>query len=207
MSKYLTPEEIEQEYQIADRRIAFLEAKLVALTEQQRKQSMNYLFRTAQQALDLLQKRNSQWRLFQFQKFPFLIKFAVLSLKHNVLSNTGRVVPAAAWSDKMMIGILNHYAFAPKEVILKLVIHEALHIVYNTTEHISPPKAIRECITREYPTDMHSEEEWVRQMEERICGATPHIELWEVAVEEGGENWKSLYEHIIKQYPTSRRRA
>jgi len=198
MSNSLTPEEIEQELQIEKRRIAFLDAKLAALTEQQREQAMNYLTRTAQQAMDLLQKRNTQWRLYQFPKAPVLIRVAVLSTKHNVLSNTGRVAPAAAWSDKMMIGILNLYAFAPKEVIQKLVIHETLHIVYNTTPHISPPKAIRASITRDYPTDIHSEEEWVRQMEERICGATPHIELWEVAVDEGGENWKPLYKRLVK---------
>lgn len=207
MSNSLTPEEIEQERRIEDRRIAFLDAKLAALTEQQRKQAMNYLTKTAKHALGLLHARATQWKLFQLSGDPIRLKFTTFSTKHNVRSHTGRVVSGAAWANRNKIGILDHFALAPKEVIQKVVIHECLHILYPLIRHKLSQESIRPGIKHDYSLQQHSEEEWVRQMEERICGRIGYLEFWELAVEEGGENWKSLYEHIIKQYPTSRSRA
>jgi len=106
-----------------------------------------------------------------------------------------------------MIGILDHFALAPKEVIQKVVIHECLHILYPLIRHKLLRQPIRPGIKHDYPLQQHSEEEWVRQMEERICGRIGYSEFWELAVEEGGENWESLYENLIKQSSTSRRRA
>ena len=200
MSNSLTPEEIEQERQIENRRIAFLDAKLAALTRQQRKQAMNYLTRTAKQAVGLLHARATRWKLFQLSGDLIRLKFTIFSTKHNVRGHTGRVASGAAWADKNMIGILDHFALAPKEVIQKVVIHECLHILHPLIRHKLSQQSIRPGIEHDYSLQQHSEEEWVRQMEERICGRIGYLEFWELAVEEGGDNWKFLYEHIIKQY-------
>ena len=137
MSNSLTPEEIEQERQIENRRIAFLDAKLAALTRQQRKQAMNYLTRTAKQAVGLLHARATRWKLFQLSGDLIRLKFTIFSTKHNVRGHTGRVASGAAWADKNMIGILDHFALAPKEVIQKVVIHECLHILHPLIRHKS----------------------------------------------------------------------
>ena len=200
MSNSLTPEEIEQERQIENRRIAFLDAKLAALTRQQRKQAMNYLTRTAKQAVGLLHARATRWKLFQLSGDLIRLKFTIFSTKHNVRGHTGRVASGAAWADKNMIGILDHFDLAPKEVIQKVVIHECLHILHPLIRHKLSQQSIRPGIEHDYSLQQHSEEEWVRQMEERICGRIGYLEFWELAVEEGGDNWKFLYEHIIKQY-------
>ena len=200
MSNSLTPEEIEQERQIENRRIAFLDAKLAALTRQQRKQAMNYLTRTAKQAVGLLHARATRWKLFQLSGDLIRLKFTIFSTKHNVRGHTGRVASGAAWADKNMIGILDHFALASKEVIQKVVIHECLHILHPLIRHKLSQQSIRPGIEHDYSLQQHSEEEWVRQMEERICGRIGYLEFWELAVEEGGDNWKFLYEHIIKQY-------
>lgn len=207
MSNYLTLMEIEQERRIEERRIAFLDAKLAALTEPQRKQAMTYLMRTANQAVGLFHDRITRWKLFQLPEDPILLGFTIFSAQRALRSQSGRVASGAAWRTKNLIGILDHFALAPKKVIQKVVIHECLHIIYPLVCRESSQIPIRVGIKFDYSQQQHAEEEWVRQMEERICGRNSLVEYWELAVEEGGENWKSLYKRIIKETPTSRRQA
>lgn len=195
----LTPAEIEEERVIADRRVAFLDAKIAALSLQQKQQLTNDLAKTAAQAVKMLSERLAQWKIQSSSDKPIRMELRILSSSEMPTMN-GRTASGAAWPKAGIVGVLNHLIFAPKEVLRSVVIHECLHLVYPHLQQklLKQPK-IRMGILEDYPEANHVEEEWVRKLEARICGPNHNLDYWELAVEEFGDNWKPAYEKLRKQ--------
>ena len=192
----LTPVEIEQEREIAKRRVAFLDAKLAALSLQQRQQLADELAKTAAGAVKMLCDKLALWKIQSSSDKPIRMDLHILSSSEMPTKN-GRTVSGAAWPEIGVVGVLNHLALAPKEVLRSVVIHECLHLMYPFMPHESTkqPK-IRSGILLDYKEENRVEEEWVRRMEARICGLNHNLEYWEMAVEEFGDQWKPTYKKL-----------
>lgn len=198
-STLLTPAEIEEEREIANRRVAFLDAKIAALSLQQKQQLANELTKTAAQAVKMLCERLAQWKIQSSSDKPIRMDFRILSPSEMPIMN-GRIAAGAAWPREGIVGVLNHLVFAPKEVLRSVVIHECLHLMYpHIQQELAQQSNIRMAILEDYPEDRHVEEEWVRKLEARICGSNHNLEYWELAVEEFGDDWKPAYEKLKKQ--------
>jgi hypothetical protein len=198
----LTPNEIEEEREIANRRVAFLDAKFAALSPQRKQQLTNELTKTAAQAVKMLCEKLVQWKIQSSSDKPIRANLCILSSSEMPILN-GRIASGAAWPGEGIVGVLNHLVFAPKEVLRSVVIHECLHLMYPHMKQVrSKQLACRMAILVDYREDRHVEEEWVRTFEARICGSNHNLEYWELAVEEFGDNWKPAYEKLKQQKST-----
>lgn len=179
----ITHEEIEEEREIAKHRVAFLDAKLAALPLQQRQQLADELAKTAAGAVKMLCDKLALWKIQLSSDKPIRMDLRILSSSEMPTRN-GRTVSAAAWPEIGVVGLLNHLALAPKEVLRTVVIHECLHLMYPFMPHefMQQPK-IRSGILLDYKEEHRAEEEWVRRMEARICGLNHNLEYWELSVE------------------------
>ncbi|TAE87555.1 MAG: M48 family peptidase [Verrucomicrobia bacterium] len=190
----LTPAEIEEERKINNRRVAFLDAKIAALSVQLKQQLMKNLAKTAANGVKMLSDRLVQWKIHPPSDKTEHIAVCILPSSEMPIIN-GRVASGVAWPTQGAIGVINHLIFAPKEVQRSVVIHECLHLVYpHLQQKLSQQPKIRMGILEDYPEDHHVEEEWVRKLEARVCGSINKLEYWELAVEEFGDNWKPAYE-------------
>lgn len=107
----------------------------------------------------------------------------------------------ANWESKT-ITLLSVISFAPKEIIREVTIHEALHIVYKMIDHdcfskVQAPSYIVSAVT-EYPMENQDEELWVRSTIKRLGFDERNLPLWELAVEQAGEDWRPLYYQLKK---------
>lgn len=195
----LTPEQVEDECQIEKRRIAFLDAKLASFSPPQRLELKQWLAKYAAESINFLTGVLIESGAIKAQDQTVKISLIILSsagMRHHF----GRVIAGVAWIDTATIGLLDHLALAPEEVVRSVMIHECLHLLYpHANQNLFGPLTIRADIVNQYPTDQHCEEEWVRRMEARICGLNHSLDYWEMAVEEFGDNWKPVYEKLIKQ--------
>ena len=209
VSRLLTPDDIEEERQIEDRRIMYLDAILASLSTQQREQGYARLFAIAKHTINMLEPKLKQLKILEgIEELPPIYMIVLPSAEMR--GNNGRVMAGVAWIDTGDIGLLDHLALAPDELISNIVIHECLHLVYHLTKPVRQ-LAVRVEIEAEYPADQHDEEEWVRRVETRICGAIPYLECWESAVVVYGDLWPRAYEimkeqhrnHIMNEYSIS----
>lgn len=197
----LTPDEIAEERNIEEQRIAFLDAKLAALSPQLRQQLTAQLIKTAQQAFNVFRDKVNRWKLFTTFKNPNRIEIAIYSSKELRSAHNGRMMIGFANRDESFIALADHLVFAPKEVVQRIFIHECLHIFYKTSIHESSSSiGIRNDLELDYREDRQVEEEWVRRMEDKICGNVPHTNLWEMSVSQGKDNWKDLYKVLKKTW-------
>ena len=82
------------------------------------------------------------------------------------------------------------------------MIHEALHIVYrmldpNFFSNVQAPSHIASAVS-EYSVENQEEELWVRTIIKRLGFDERNLPLWEVAVEQRGEDWRPLYYQLKK---------
>lgn len=197
----LTPEEIAEERNIEEQRIAFLDAKLAALSPQLRQQLTAQLIKTAQQAFNVFKDKVNRWKLFTTFKNPDHITIAIHSSKELRSAHNGRMMTGCANRDECFIALVDHLIFAPKEVIQRIFIHECLHLFYEPSIHESSSSiGIRNDLELDYRKDRQVEEDWVRRMEDKICGSVPHTNLWEVSVSQGKDDWKNLYKVLKKTW-------
>jgi hypothetical protein len=197
----LTPDEIAEERNIEEQRIAFLDTKLAALSPQLRQQLTAQLIKTAQQAFNVFKDKVNRWKLFTTFKNPNHITIAIHSSKELRSAHNGRLMTGCANRDEFFIALVDHLIFAPKEVIQRIFIHECLHIFYEPSIHESSSSiGIRNDLELDYREDRQVEEEWVRRMEDKICGSVPHTNLWEVSVSQGKDDWKDLYKVLKKTW-------
>lgn len=197
----LTPDEIAEERNIEEQRIAFLDAKLAALSPRLRQQLTAQLIKTAQQAFNVFRDKVNRWKLFTTLKNPNRIGIAIYSSKELRSAHNGRMMIGCANRDESFIALADHLIFAPKEVVQRIFIHECLHIFYETSIHESSSSiGIRNDLELDYREDRQVEEEWVRRMEDKICGNVPHANLWEMSVSQGKDDWKDLYKVLKKTW-------
>jgi len=189
-----TPEEIAENREIEEQRIAFLDAKIAALTPQLRHQLTTQLDKTARQAFKVFADKVMQWKLFKAPKNPIRITIGIRSSTELRSSHNGRLMSGCANRKESFIALVDHLIFAPKEVIHRIVAHESLHIFYQPLMHESSSSIkIQTDLGVDYREDRLVEEEWVRRMEARICGDVPHPTLWEYSVSQGKDDWRKLY--------------
>lgn len=200
----LTHDEIAEERNIEEQRIAFFDAKLAALAPQLRQQLTVQLNKTAKQAFDVFKDKVKQWKLFEPPKNPICITIGIRSSKELRCTHNGRMMTGSASRNECFIALVDHLIFAPKEAIHRIVIHECLHIYYQPSMHESSSSiGIRNDLELDYIEDKQVEEEWVRRMEDKICGNVPHLVIWEESVSLGKDNWKDLYK-VLKKTWTAR---
>ena len=117
----------------------------------------------------------------------------------RTISGIQRVFTGFASAENGTIWLINHLAFAPKDVIKSVVVHECLHLIYPMIDQESKESmTIRNGIKMDYSTEKQEEEEWVRRMEERFCGKENLHAAWEAAVELAGDEWRDMYYKIKK---------
>jgi len=194
----LTPEELQLELEIADERIEFLDAKLAKMKPLEIQSAVNRFSEVAKSAIQLLQrklKRNNMG----ISPTTTIKANLKLSSASEMRMQDGSVPQGSAWPEHGFIAILNHLILAPKEVIQSLVIHEALHLLYPfASDESKQSLQIRDAVKSEYPEYQHLEEEWVRRAEEKITGKYNLGEAWELAIEEGRDNWRPIYYKVKK---------
>jgi len=196
----LTPEMMEEEYEIERRRIAFLDSALASLQDSQREKLMSNLLQLAAETIQgLNQKLSKTQEILLPPTGRIQIRLQIMNAEeakwHDGRENR-RIAAATASRATNTISLLNHLALAPKEVIRRMVTHECLHLSFPfATKKESP---IRKTVRLEYPPECHQEEEWVRRMEERLCGRVNHFLAWEIAVEKSGPNWRDTYYQLKK---------
>ena len=205
--KLLTPEEIAEEREIEERRIAFLDAKLAALTPQVRHQLTAQLHKTGIQAFEVFKERVKQWKLLKAPAKPLQITLGIRSSNEFRSGHNGRVFAGCSFKKDSLILLLDQLMFAPKEVIRRVCIHECLHLFYDPSMHeASSAMQFQHDIKPDYREDRRVEEEWVRRMEDRICGEVPHLAMWETSVSVKGDEWKEAYADLKRTYGSHRRR-
>ena len=195
----LTLEERQSELEIADERIAFLDAKLAKMNSREIQSAENRFSEAGKSAIQLLHrklKRNNMGI-----SLPATIKANLkLCSASEMRMHDGTVPQGSAWPESGFIAILNHLILAPKEVIQSLVIHESLHLLYPfASDESKQSLQIRDAVKSGYPEAQHLEEEWVRRAEEKITGKSNLGEAWELAIEEGRDNWRPIYYKIKKE--------
>jgi hypothetical protein len=191
----LTPEEVEEESQIEKLRIAFLDAKLASYSQIQRLELNQWLSKFAEQSIQAFTDYLNESGILNVQVYPRVTPVILSSaeMRHHI----GRVSSGVAWIDTATIGLLNHLALAPEEVVKSVACHEYLHVLYSQMNlNTAEPLAIRADIVNQYPEEQHAEEEWVRRMDHEFVGEFDYLEMWELAVEEFGVNWPQAYEKI-----------
>ena len=198
----LTPAEINEENEIEERRIAFLDAAFAALSEAEQEKLLTKMQITVNEALGKLCKKRSL--AGSIVELPSgLVKMGLYFMTSDEARNYhgGRNVKIAsgiADTERSIILLLKHLALAPKEVIERVAIHEALHILYARAGKENQELPIRNSIKWEYLPEVHQEEEWVRRMEEQVCGKDDLFMAWELAVEHGGKDWRNCYYKLKK---------
>jgi len=139
---------------------------------------------------------------FRIQEQPRTISWGYHS-SDQAFSSSGQagIEWGRAYIEKSIITTLTLLAWAPKEIIRQVAAHEVLHIVYHGQEarwHQLQKPLVASQIVREYPEAVQQEEQWVRNMMEKLGYNENHLELWELAVEETGDKWKPLYYQLKK---------
>ncbi len=189
----LTEEEKQMELLIENERLAFLDSKIASMTPHQHQQALKYLEEQVKVAMNLLKRELPKLGLINRPENPPTIKCVICPAAELKMEN-GRVPAGVAFENPNYIGILNHLIFAPYEVIQGVAIHECLHQLYQfATDQSKKNLHVRDYVKYEYPEWTQLEEEWVLRAEERITGNSNLVEAWELAIEEGGDNWLHFY--------------
>jgi hypothetical protein len=202
----LTPQEIEEERYIEERRIAFLDRKIAMLSKRERRQGMERLRIISNRAtLKVTKLINSGEILIVPDQYQLRFDLYVCTSPELRHTPTGRLISGIAKPEQNSIGVIDHMMLAPTEVVLALIVHECLHLIYPMTIFDSAKIfTIRQTVLHEHPEEIHAEEEWVRRMTESICGRDDLLEAWEIAVEVCGNDWKRHFNRA-KQLVGSRR--
>lgn len=207
--KPLTPDEIQEEFQIEKHRIAFLDAKLAALSPEQKQQLITQLAETTRQACEMAIQKLVQWKIIERPQATINLGLVIMSSSDpEAITDYGRLCSGKAFPHDGVIGILDHLALAPKEVARNVAAHECLHILYplrlNKDVQSQP---VRMEISLEYPEDLQVEEERVRQLDSKVCGYGNSLELWETAIDTHGDNWRYAYQKLRTRLGPPRRRG
>ena len=203
-TKPLTPDEKKEETEIEERRIALFDATLAALAETEREKLFARLDNIVTEAVGELFKKLKRWEAIpEPPSGTFKIEFYLMTSDEarnlqGFCAQRAQVPFGISNFERSIIMLLKHLAFAPKEVIRSVVVHEALHLLYPLAGKGKEELAIRNAVKWEYPPEAHQEEEWVRRMVERVCGKDDFLLAWQLAVEMGGIHWRDMYYKIKK---------
>ena len=196
----LSHEERIEESQHHEKHIEYLDAKWAMLSPLEQEKALTAISTTINVSVRKCFQKFAKLVTVQTSK-PIDINISFMSSQEARRSMCGvqRICAGFASAEDGTIWLINHLAFAPKEVIKNVVVHECLHLIYPMIDQKSKDSmTIRNGIKMNYSTEMQEEEEWVQRMEEKLCGKEDFLAAWGTAVGLAGDKWRDMYYKIKK---------
>ena len=189
-----------KERKISEALLQFLQSKLDSLSIQERQslsikvkttadEAMRHINKKLLQRSDVILRDPKEFLSIELDFYP--AEEAFQSMNYSTIE-WGR-----ANRESKTIFLLLLIGLAPKEVIRTVIVHEVLHIVHGHLDpkcivYVQAPPDIELDLSL-YPMDLRQEECWVRTMTKQLGINEMLLPLWEMAIEQGGENWRPIY--------------
>ena len=203
-------EEWRKERATSERTLAVLQAKIDALSAQERQALVDRGIDSVRESVKKAMKKLARMPEIKLKNPDDVLHFNFgYHHPHEAFATLGECSIEWARADRSTnkITLLTLALLAPKDVLRALAVHEALHIVYAKVESDAFPALPIDPDVQQYPQASQQEEQWVRNMTKRLGYVEPLVELWEVTIQVCPENWRPLYYRGKKDFLGSNRKT